>query len=212
MRKEKYAIYIILLFTIVVFILCGCKSETKQVVTSHISTQQTSNNKDYSPEELVKFIDKEIKFGMSKEDIVALYGKPDNKSSNTEEKYDGFAYNIKIDGEDTNLLYYFNSNNNLYAIAYNLPKEDTYNKYVDKYKTTYTSLVSVYGLPTGNTDIIENKDSKSYGYDVYTGKSRYSSEWDLDTKKITSFLYSQESDGGIKMVSEVYMESKEYVQ
>lgn len=186
-------------------LLVGCDSNQNSKTT-------TQFQQDYTSQELIEKINNDIQLGMSKDDLVDLEGKkPDLDTTNTNDEDRGIVYIINVNDIQAYLLYYLNKNDDLSMITISLSdEEETYNAYVDNYKTIHSSLEDVYGAPTKNNDHILNKDAKNYGYEVYAGNSSYSSNWDLDNVIIDSFMWKLEDSKNI--VTQISFQSKEYVE
>ena len=201
---KNYKLVFLLLVCLISLLLIGCSE-------SQNNNSSTQFQQDYTSQELIEKINEDIQFGMSKDDLVDLEGKkPDLDTTNTNDEDRGIVYIINVNDTQAYLLYYLNKNDDLFMITISLSdEEETYNAYVDNYKTIHSSLEDVYGAPTKNNDHILNKDAKNYGYEVYVGNSSYGSGWDLDNVKIDSFMWKLEDTENI--VTQISFQSKEYV-
>lgn len=189
-----------LLFIICLGLLWGCSGI--QTTTGGIKIKTS----DYKAEELVEKINKDIKFGMSKEEIIKLKGKTINGNIVHSE----MNYLIKINSKKALVSYYINENDCLYGIGIALTQQtNAYNDYVNDYKAIHRSLVDLYGKPTDIDNIISDTDTEDYGYEVLLGNTKYSSVWDLEDLKITAKLRNLGEIENVILLS-LYIESKEF--
>lgn len=210
-------ILLLVVGVIIGMVLCGCEKSSTSGNDSDKETEKVNKilNKasydNYTIEQLINKIDKDIKFGMNKEDIIKAMGKkPDLDIDKESKEYKGIAYCILLDNKKGNVAYFINNNNNLSMISFTILKEKTYSDYYKDYIAIYDSLVKIYGNPTENNDNILNPSAKECGYEVYKGNSTYSRTWDLDEVVITSFLNN--IDKTEKLTLQVVYESKKYIK
>lgn len=203
---KQFKLLLIIHLCLISVLLLGCENDQT------ISTSTVQFKQDYTSQELIDKIHNDIKFGMSKEELIQIEDKkPDADTTNSSDEEKGILYQIHVNDRNANLIYYINNNDNLYMITLAfINKEKIYDAYVDNYKSIYDSLIKIYGEPTENNDKILNPDDKNYGYELWVGNSKYSSNWDLNDIIIDSFMWKIEDNESV--VTQVNFKSKEYVE
>ena len=207
MKNKGKAILTIIICLCIGLNFSGCGGNTTDKTEKNVGNSEKINN--YTAQQLIDELENNIKFGMSKEELIGVLGKPFQVETDKKTQETIMGYKFILDNMDLQILFLINDNDNMAAISLGLGNGEKYNKYVDVYRNIYTELVNIYGEPTSNYDeIYDDSNTTSYGYDVYNMKSSYGSEWDLSDKIITSDLSGTYKKNGIYF--SIIYESKIY--